>query len=223
MTTRAGVGYSENPNSRQAGVEAARAALSQAGINRCDLVLLFSTSRHDPVQLREGVRAVVGPETRLVGGYGIGIITNDRLGYEGYQVGVGVFSSDSMRIDLFLEHGLDEDEFRTGVALGNQIRSAGVPKDSNILVLYDSIKRSVAEGMSLNLATPLVEGMTESLGEWPAAAGGGMIGDMHFNPTHQWFDDRIEQKAAMALVLSGGVRMDTIIMHGWVVGHWRLV
>jgi hypothetical protein len=41
-----------------------------------------------------------------------------------------------------------------------------------------------------------------------------MMGSMQWNPTFQWFDHRIEQHSAMALVLSGGVRMDTIIMHG---------
>lgn len=41
-----------------------------------------------------------------------------------------------------------------------------------------------------------------------------MLGDFQGNPTYQWFDDRIEQQAAMALVLSGGVQLDTIIMHG---------
>ena len=56
--------------------------------------------------------------------------------------------------------------------------------------------------------------MAKSLETWPPAAGVGMIGDWQSSPTYQWFDDRIEQQSAMALVLSGGVRMDTIIMHG---------
>jgi hypothetical protein len=73
----------------------------------------------------------------------------------------------------------------------------------------------VARGFgALNLATPLVAGMSHSLGAWPPAAGVGLIGSMQAHPTHLWFDDRIEQGAAMALVLSGGVRMDTVIMHG---------
>jgi hypothetical protein len=33
MTTRAGVGYSENPNSAAAGTEAAKAAMAEAGID----------------------------------------------------------------------------------------------------------------------------------------------------------------------------------------------
>jgi hypothetical protein len=80
--------------------------------------------------------------------------------------------------------------------------------------MYDSVKRSAAEGLALNMATPLIQGMSAALGTWPRAAGVGMMGSMQFNPTFQWFGDRIEQNSAMALVLANGVRMDTVIMHG---------
>lgn len=212
--TKAGVGYSENPKSKDAGLKAASAAMREAGVDRCDLVIMYSTERHDPTQLRDGVRAIVGPGTKLIGGYSMGIITKDRLGYDGYQVGVAVISSESLKVDMFIEKGLPENEHNVGVALGKQIKSKKYRGAPNILLMYDSIKRSAAEGLALNLATPLIEGMSESLGTWPPAAGVGMMGSMQFNPTFQWFDNRIEQHSAMALVLSGGVRMDTIIMHG---------
>jgi hypothetical protein len=41
------------------------------------------------------------------------------------------------------------------------------------------------------LATPLVEGMGQSIGTWPPAAGVGMVGDLQLDPTYQWFDDQI--------------------------------
>jgi len=69
-------------------------------------------------------------------------------------------------------------------------------------------------GLSMTAATPLIAGMSEVLGEWPAVAGAGLLGDMQFNPVFQWFDDQIVYHSAMALALTGGVRMDTIIMHG---------
>ncbi|MGH8991655.1 MAG: FIST C-terminal domain-containing protein, partial [Acidimicrobiia bacterium] len=84
----------------------------------------------------------------------------------------------------------------------------------NLFLMYYAIKEMVTVGMSLNMATPLLEGMGFGLGTWPAMAGIGMFGGTEFDTGHQWFDDRIEQGAALALVLSGGVRMDTVIMHG---------
>lgn len=214
MATKVGVGYSEDAKSDEAGAEAARAAFLDAGVAACNLVLLFSTEKHNPQRLRDGVRSVVGPAARLIGGYSMGIITKDRLGYDGYQVGVAVLSSDSVAIDMFIETGLVGNEYKVGLALGEQIKRGRYAGPPNVVLLYDSVIRSVAQGLALNMATPLLEGISQAIGTWPATAGVGMMGSMQWNPTFQWFDDRIEQHSAMALALSGGVRMDTIIMHG---------
>ena len=123
MATIAGVGFSENPKSYDAGVEAVSAAMAEARVEQCDLALMFVTPRQDSSQLREGVRSVIGPMARLIGGYSVGIITKDALAYAGYQVGVAVFSSDSMEIDMFIEKGLPDNEFNVGVALGKQNKS----------------------------------------------------------------------------------------------------
>ncbi len=214
MATKVGVGYSEDTKSYEAGAEAARAALLDADVAACNLVLLFATEKHNPQRLRDGVRSMVGSAARLIGGYSMGIITKDRLGYDGYQVGMAVLSSDSVTVDMFIETGLVGNEYKVGLALGEQIKRRHYAGHPNALLMYDSVVRSVAQGLALNMATPLVEGISRTIGSWPAAAGVGMMGSMQWNPTFQWFDDRIEQHSAMALVLSGGVRMDTIIMHG---------
>ncbi len=214
MNTRAGTGYSEKPYSREAGMEAANAAMKQMGMDECDLVMLFSTSKHDPTELRDGVREVVGSRPRLVGGYAAGIITNDRLGYEGHQVGVAVMRSDTMKTDLFIEPSLSDREYDVGVSLGNAIQEGNFDGEPNLLLLYDAIRAFKRDGIWLNLATPLLAGISDALESWPPTAGVGMMGDLQWNPTYQWFDDRIEQHSAMAVVLHGGVKMDTIIMHG---------
>jgi hypothetical protein len=214
MGTRVGIGLSENTQSYEAGVQAAQTAMAEGGLTACDLAIMYTTPKHDPVQLRDGLRSVIGPSARLIGGYSVGIITKDALGYEGYQVGVVLLSSDTVRVDMFIENNLRGREFEVGTSLGKQIRSKEYQGTPNILLMYDSIKEKTSEGLSLNLATPLINGMEESLGTWPPAAGVGMFGDFQWNPTYQWFDDRIEQQTAMALVLSGNIRMDTIILHG---------
>ncbi|MBN2000428.1 FIST C-terminal domain-containing protein [candidate division KSB1 bacterium] len=216
MGTRVGVGYSENPKSFDAGVEAAKSAVAQAKISRCDLALLFSTSRHDPVQLRDGVRSIIGSGARLIGGYAFGIITNDRLGYDGYQTGIVVFSSDTIQVDMFIEGGLTNNEYNTGLSLGRQIKSKDYVGTPNIILMYDFVRGEPVEGslFNKNFSTPIIEGIEKSIGTWPPAAGIGLLGDWQVNPTYQWFDDRIEQNTTMALVLSGGVTMDNLIMHG---------
>lgn len=213
QTTRAGVGRSENPDSRAAGIEAARMALERGGVERPDLALLFSTSKQDAVKLRDGVREVIGPNARLLGGAAVGIITNDFLSYDGCEVGIAVLSSDRFRADLFIETGLAGGEKAAGERLGRKIAAARLPPDGSLLLFYDSIHRA-SGNVRMNMATPLIEGMSEHIPSWPAVAGMGMLGDMQLNPTYQWFDDRVEQQAAMALALTGGVRLDTAIMHG---------
>lgn len=215
QTTNAGVGFSENANSRTAGAEAARAAFASAGLDACDLVLMFATSKHDPEGLRDGVRSVVGHEARLFGGSAVGIITGDQLGYEGFQVGVATVALNGIDADMFIERGLPDNEYGVGRSLARQIRSRNYAEQPNLLLVYDIVKKGVSEeGLSLNMATPLLAGMTEELDAWPPVAGAGLTGDMQWNPTFQWFGDRIEQHVAMVLALTGGVRMDTIVMHG---------
>lgn len=214
--TRAGVGFSQNPSSRSAGVEAAREAVDRAGTDgESTLVFLFATSRHDPAGLREGVREVVGPDARLVGGSAVGIITNDRLGYEGHEVGVAVIDSEGIGVDVFWEGGLPDNERAVGEALGRRLAGEDYDDEPNLLLLYDIVKEQTSEGMSLNMATPLLAGMEEALdSEWPATAGGGLLGDLQWNPTFQFVNGRIERHTAIATVLHGGVRMDTVIMRG---------
>ena len=83
-----GVGYSELPDTAAAGREAALEAVKRAGRSTpCDLALLFATARHDAGRLREAVASVIGPAAPIVGGGAVGIISNDRFGYAGDQIG----------------------------------------------------------------------------------------------------------------------------------------
>jgi hypothetical protein len=214
MSTKAGVGYSEKTNSRDAGAEAVQAALLQAGTTDCDVVMLFATSKHDPVLLREGVRSVAGDQVRMFGGSAVGVITNDRIGYEGSQVGAAVISSDTILVDMLLERGLTDNEYEVGKVLGAKIRAKNNGNPGNMILLYDLVKSSTpAEGLRMNMATPLLRGLDDELETWPVTAGGGMTGDM-FQPSYQIFEDRIEQQSAMALMFGGEAKLDTIILHG---------
>jgi len=65
MATKVGVGYSENPKSYDASIEATKAAMADTGIDKVDLAILYSTSKHDPVQLGDGVRSEIGPDARV--------------------------------------------------------------------------------------------------------------------------------------------------------------
>lgn len=180
MATKTGIGFSENPNSRDAGIEAAKPPWKKQGRGHAVWLFFF---RHQNMILRDGVRSVIGPKTSLIGGYANGIITRDKLGYDGYQIGVAVMSTDSMNVDMFIEEELTNNEYHVGVELGRKIKSKDYEGPPNIILMYDSVKEMTTEGLSLNLASPFIEGMEKSLGVWPPAAGAGMLGDFQFNPT----------------------------------------
>ena len=196
-------------------MDAAAAALAQAGVAACQLAILTTTSRHNPQQFLAGVRAVLGPQPQLLGTYAVGVITNDCLGYDGYQCGVAVLASTTIQVNLFLEENLAGNEYACGHALAQQVLSQVYEEPPTLLFFYDSVNRTTGR-FRMNMGTPLLAGMSAALGgHWPAAAGAGTMGDMQFRESFQWFNDRVLSCAATALVLSGGgVQLHQVIMHG---------
>ncbi len=206
---RAGVGRSEKEDSYEAGKEAAL----EAGIESPGLALVFCTGRHDPEKFRDGIRSVVGPDCRIVGGYTVGIITRDAASYDGYEAGVALIGGDNLKVDAFAEVGIQGGESRLGEALGSRLSAAGAVSDTNLLLFYDTVFHENGKPR-INMATPLLEGMARALPTWPNLAGMGMIGDMQLQPTWQFLDDSLLQQSAIALLLGGGITMDTTVMHG---------
>ena len=54
MDTKIGIGYSKITSSRDAGVQAAMAALSDGCIDRADFALVFCGGKHNPYEFLEG-------------------------------------------------------------------------------------------------------------------------------------------------------------------------
>jgi len=232
MPTYVGVGFSDLKDSREAGIAAAREALINAAFTqtttevgaergafvgltptRPAFVLLFSTGRHDPQRLVDGVREVL--HVPVFGGYGVGIITNEHLGYDGHEVGLALFTTDKTQAHAVIAPQINGREAEAGASIGATLALLNLGTDDSVLLLYDSVHH-VDGQPRLNMATPMIDAIGKQLGGrgWPRVAGMGMIGDMQLNPTHQWYDGKVVQQSAMALAFTGGIRMDTIIMHG---------
>ena len=206
-----GVGYSENAESYGAGLDAVRDARMRCPGDACDLVLLFQTALHDSELVHRGVREAAGTGARILGGPAVGAISNDQLGYGGYQVGVAVFSFSGDGADIFTAGELAGNEEAVGRALGEAL--AGVAPGRARIVLYDSVNRRSGR-MQLNMATPLLEGIRAQAGVQPTLVGAGLCGDMIGSPTRQIIDDRICDQTAIALVLPPAVHMHTTVLHG---------
>ena len=208
------VGYSENPDSLEAGRVAALGAIRESGRqNACDLVLMFATARHDAAELRTAVAGVVGAAVPVYGGGAVGGITNDRFGYAGDQIVLACIWLDGVRCDVLVEDGLLEDETEAGRRLGVRLNEIGITDETTVALFYDAIDMT-DEGPRLIMATRLLAGIERGLGTLPDVVGAGLQGDHVCSPAAEWLGDSIGSHQAIALAFSGGVRIDSVIMHG---------
>lgn len=131
MATRAGTGLSENPDAAEAGREATRLALENAGVDRADFVLVFATMPHRPrfaALLAEVQRAA--STTVLSGCSGAGVIAAGAEVEGGPGVAVLAVQSDRLRAAALVEPA-GEDQGRE--AAGAIARAM---TDSSLLITF---------------------------------------------------------------------------------------
>lgn len=214
METRAGVGYSELFDSFDAGKECATEAVKSLGKDPISIAIIFTTVRHDAESFQKGVKEVIGSNTPLMGGYGVGIITNTNLGYDGHQAGIICICSESMHFDTIIEHDVSKNEYDCGKGIAAQLKNKKYEGNPFLFLCYDAVDRSSGK-LKMNMATPLCKALNEEVDctNFPIF-GAGLTGDMMFRPTKQWFNNDIFQNSAIGLVFSGSAKIDSVIMHG---------
>ncbi|HHU75270.1 MAG TPA: GGDEF domain-containing protein [Firmicutes bacterium] len=208
------VGYCDNPDSALAGRLATQKALDASGrTDVCDLVLLFCTARHNQQILRQEVARVTGNYRRIYGGGAAGIITNNRFGYAGDQVGVACIWLEGSSCHVIDEGGLSLSEFNTGGKLGVKFAKLGISPDSTMMLFYDAVKREPGN-IRLAMSTWLLEGMERQLGFLPDILGAGLQGDHILTPTQQFLGSKMDSSCVFALAFSKDIQIDYVILHG---------
>ncbi|MDI1324046.1 MAG: FIST N-terminal domain-containing protein [Algoriphagus sp.] len=211
MNTKIGVGSSNQTNSFAAGKEAASQALFKGKIERADFALVFCGGKHSPQEFIRGVNEIL-PDTPKAGGSSFGIITESFIGYDGFEVGVTIFSSDTIRFQVFSQGGLNVDEYKSGDELGKKIK-ASLPEDAQgLLVFYDSSKQQ--NPPMLNFATPLFAALEQHIPSALSVAGGGFLADMMLSTCYQFVDNDIYSQHVVGILISGKCKMETAILHG---------
>ncbi|MCL2517778.1 MAG: response regulator [Oscillospiraceae bacterium] len=210
---KVGVGYSDNPESSAAGLQAAKMAVAQAGrTDPCDMTLLFSTARHDYAVLRGAVASVVGGAVPIYGGGSVGIITNEYFGYAGDQIAAACVWLDGVSCEALVQGDLNKGEEENGIRLGKRLAESGLEPDSPVLMFYETF--DFTEGCKMMMATWLLTGIEKGLGFVPDLTGAGLMGNHAPVPTKQWIGGGMSEHNAIALAFSGDIRMDSVIMHG---------
>jgi hypothetical protein len=215
MATKAGVGESKERDAFAAGVEAARAACAQAGINKCDFVLLFASADYNHQELLRGVRSVTG-SAPLSGCSGEGIITQRGPSGEGTftqsglvkgqsSAGVMVFSSDKIRFFNCFSQGLKENSEKAGEELGRKIREYK-PENPIALMLFP-------DGLTVNTKA-LFRGIDSKLEKPILFTGGAAADNVTYTQTYQYFNDQVLVDSVPCVLLSGEAGFQIGVNHG---------
>ena len=213
---RAGVGYANGRDARDAGREAAAEAMGGGAIEAPDLVLAFCAGSLDAEAFFAGVRAAVGSRAPILGGSAIGVITNDRLSYDRAPAGVSVLDLGEPLRAVAAVDGVDRDERDAGRRLGRALAGAGAAEAPALLLLYDSIRAppTAASPPVMNASRPLIAGLAEGFPGCPPAVGAGVLGDYAFSPPWQFCGHAVRRRHAVGALLGPSARLCVQVMHG---------
>ncbi len=214
MATKIGAGESKKTDPFEAGAEAARSALIKAGIKKSDFVLLFATADYDHARLLQGVRSVTG-EVPLSGCSAAGVITQSGPSGEGYYtesglvkgestVGLMAFSSDKVRFQHYIVHGLKENSRKAGEQLGVAISSRS--ENPVLLMMFP-------DGITLN-SSAFFSGIESNIKFPLLFIGGGASESLNNYQTYQFYNDQVFSDSASCVLISGEIDIETAISHG---------
>ncbi len=216
MGTSVGIGFSTRRSPMEAGSEAARTALEQAGVAKPDLVIVFATIGYQQQQLIGTIREATSGAP-LCGCSGEGIIVQDAVVETNFAVGVMVIASDELSFKITSVTGIGEDPRVAGGKLAAKVAPL-LAGDSRAFFL-------LADGLAFDF-DPFVAAFEATLppsGRLPIF--GGLAADNWASRrTYQYHDDEILSQGACCIALSGNCRVAWGINHGCVpVGAKRTI
>src|SRR5829696_3024068 len=207
MTTKAGVGTSHHHNPNVEGREAAKQALTEAGLNRPEFVFMFASIGYDQQSLLRAVRETTGGAP-LSGCSAEGTIDGDDADESNFSVVVMAISSDELQWTNGLAKGLSADSR----AVGQRVAEDLVPHLSS-----DTIGLFVfPDGLNLTLYD-FFAGLEENLPSerflpmWGGGAGNNFSVE---TPTYQYCDDEVITDGVSYALLSGEAQVSWAISHG---------
>jgi hypothetical protein len=134
------VGASQNVESAEAGRAAARVALKNMNGTTPGWALAFCGGHYNPDAVLKGLRAELG-DIEIVGGSAAGTITNQLLGYSGFECAVAVIPSFIPKPVILSVGGLERGTMEAGQELGLKLRNS-INENSTVLIFYDSVASS---------------------------------------------------------------------------------
>lgn len=216
MGTTAGVGYSVQRNPAEAGKEAARKALEQAGISKPDFVFAFATVGYNQEVLIRSIREATAGAP-LSGCSGEGIITQETVAETNFAVTVMVISSDELRFNNARVGKINRNAATAGARLGKEVQPFLAADSINCFLFADGLVFDfdpflAAFEKAMQRATPL------------PVFGGLAADNWASRKTYQYHDDEVFSEGISCVVMSGRGNIAWGINHGCVpVGSKRTI
>ena len=203
MATKFGTAIIKGDDAFKVGQEAAKKAMSNAGISKADFAIVFSSAKYDYQSVVKGVREATG-QAPLVGCSSAGEFTEEKVEKE--SVACCVISSDSHKFYTGIGGGLKEDEIKTlsEATKGFDKNVEGYPHLSGI-VLHDGI---IGKGEETALAAFNALGCK--------FAGGSAGDDLNLKETFVFADDKIDTNAVSTALIASKQPVTIAVRHGHV-------
>ncbi len=205
------IGNSQSTESELAGREAASMAKQRMQDGESvSWVMAFCGGRQDPEELLKGIRAELG-NVKIYGGSVCGVITNNLLGYTGYECGLAVFTTPVPEPHAILIN-MDSGEFNAGKELALELNNQAEEGDT-VLILFDQLKSMPP--LELFTGSSLLDGLYTVLDKKPLnIIGAGLVGDFNFFPCFLFGGSEVVEHSVLALIMPGTLSPYTTIMHG---------
>ena len=213
--TMVATGWSNDSDSFKAGQEAGKMALDALLADpSITWAMVFSGGRHDADTVLQGLRDQIG-EVQIVGGSAVGTITNEYVGYTGYECAVTVFNSPIPKPIILTTDQLDQGEFKAGQHLGRQLKEV-VGTGHTVFLFYDTV-RSGGPPPTLNTASKLLDGLYDILANKEFnIVGAGTVADFQLTDSCVFNGSEAVRQSAVAVVLPPILSAATIKMDGCV-------
>ena len=201
---RAGVGQSQERETRQAVEAAGTQALARAGIARADFAMVFFTADHaaQSSALISALSKIVGTDC-IVGSSGAGVLTDEGEIEGSAGVAVCVVSSDTLIARPFIFEPLRGNEANLGVSFGDFLAKTQ-DKNSLMILLPDTYQGN---------PQPLLTGMARRAGFHPVI-GAGSSENGTTGATYQLCGDKLATNSVAGAYLSGDFTLRIDITQG---------
>jgi len=197
--------FSDEPESLDAGREAAEALLGQFGSEKPKVALLYATMNHEQPAVLEGIRSVLGGDVPLLGCSVQGVVSNQHLTEDGFAIGLMGLGGSDVDCAVAMEREVQDGSTEKGRQLARALKLQLGREPKAIVLIYDPLCGADVES--------ILEGVRT---ETDCAIVGGAAGQPWGHPreTFQYWNTEVYSHGLLGLALAGPFAVEIGFCHG---------